>query len=84
MESLAKAHEEPIQEHLANPLTLHEVRAVIKAMKSNKAPGPAGIHADIWKSSEALVEQLHKLLTHIWEKEDVPKQFKDVIERKMF
>ena len=77
MESLAKVHQEPIQEHLANPLTLHEVRAAIQAMKSNKALGPNGIPAEIWKSSEALAEQLHKLLAHIWEKEDVPQQFKD-------
>ena len=77
MESLAKAHQEPIQEHLANPLTLHEVQAAIKAMKSNKAPGPDGIPAEIWKSSEALAEQLHNLLEHIWEKEDVPQQFFD-------
>ena len=46
-------------------------------MKSNKAPGPDGIPAEIWKSSEALAEQLHKLLVHIWEKKDVPQQFKD-------
>ena len=70
-------HQKPIQEHLANPLTLLEVRAAIQAMKSNKAPGPDGIPAEKWKSSEALAEQLHKLLVHIWEKEDVPQQFKD-------
>jgi len=29
MESLAKVHQEPIQEHIANPLTLHEVQAAI-------------------------------------------------------
>ena len=46
-------------------------------MKSNKAPGPDGIPAEIWKSREALAQQLHKLLAHIWEKEDVPQQFKD-------
>ena len=77
MESLAKVHQEPIQEHLANPLTLHEVQAAIHVMKSNKAPGPDGIPAEIWKSSEALAEKLHKLLAHIWVKEDVPQQFKD-------
>ena len=77
MESLAKVQQKPIQEHLANPLTLFEVRAAIQAMKSNKAPGPDGIPAEIWKSSEALAEQLHNLLAYIWEKEDVPQQFKD-------
>ena len=77
MESLAKVHQKPIQEHLANPLTLLEVRAATKAMKSNEVPGPDGIPAEIWKSSEALAEQMHKLLAHIWEKEDVPQQFKD-------
>ena len=78
MKSLAKVHQKPIQEHLANPLTLLEVRAAIQAMKSNKAPGPDGIPAEICKSSEALAEQLlHNLLAHIWEKEDVPQQFKD-------
>ena len=74
---LAKVHQEPIQEHLANPLTFHEVQAAIQAIKSNKAPGPDGIPAEIWKSREALAEQLHKLLAHIWEKEDVPQQVKD-------
>ena len=46
-------------------------------MKSNIAPGLDGIPAEIWKSSKALAEQLHKLLAHIWEKEDVPQQFTD-------
>ena len=77
IESLAKVHQEPIQEHLANPVTLHEVQAAIQAMKSNKAPGSDGISAEIWKSSEALEEQLHKLLEHIWEKKNVLQQFKD-------
>ena len=48
-------------------------------MKSNKAPGPDGIPAEIWKSSEALAEQLHSLLAHIWEKEDVPQQFASIV-----
>ena len=65
MESLAKVQQKPIQEHLANPLTLLEVRAAIQAMKSNKAPGPDGIPAEIWKSREALAEQLLNLLAHI-------------------
>ena len=77
MKLLAKVHQGQIQGYLANPLTLLEVRAAIQAKKFNKAPGPDGIPADIWKSSEALAEQLHKLLAHIWEKEDVPQQFKD-------
>ena len=77
MESLAKVRQEPIQEHPANPLTFHEVQAAIQAMKSNKAPGPDGIPAEICKSIKALAEQLHKLLAHIWEKEDVSQQFKD-------
>jgi len=47
MESLANVHQEPIQEHLANPLTLHEVQAAIQAMKSNKVPGLDGILAEI-------------------------------------
>ena len=54
-----------------------EVRAAIQAMKSNNATGPDGIPAEIWKSSEALTEQLYNLLAHIWKKEDVPQQFKD-------
>ena len=76
-ESLAKVNCEQIQEHLANPLTLQEVQAAIKAMKSNKAPGPDGIPAEIWKNSDALAEHLHMLLASIWEMEDVPQQFKD-------
>ena len=46
-------------------------------MKSNKAPGPDGIPSEIWKSSETLAEHLHTILQHVWEKEDVPQQFKD-------
>ena len=77
MESIAKIDQKPIQEHLTNPLTLHEVKTAIRAMKSNKAPGPDGIPSEIWKSSETLAEHLHNLLQHVWEKEDVPQQFKD-------
>ena len=76
-ESIAKIDQMPIHEHLANPLTLHEVKIAIRAMKSNKAPGPDGIPSEIWKSSETLAEHLHTLLQHVWEKEDVPQQFKD-------
>ena len=38
---------------------------------------PWKIVVEIWKSSEALAEQLHTLLEHIWEKEDVFQQLKD-------
>ena len=62
MESLSKVYQEPIKEHLANPLTLHEVPSAIHAIKSNKAPGLDRISTKLWKSSNALAEQLHKLL----------------------
>ena len=76
-ESLNQVRCDPVQEHLANPLLLQEVLVAIKAMKSNKAPGPDGIPAEVWKSSEPLAEQLYKLLSSIWETEEVPQQFKD-------
>ena len=44
-------------------------------MESNKTSGPNGIPSEVWKSSETLVE--HTLIQHVWEKEDLPKQFKD-------
>ena len=76
-QSIAQINCEPVQEHLANPLTLKEVQAAITAMKSNRAPGPDGIPAEIWTSSNVLAEQLHIVLGSIWDKEDVPQQFKD-------
>ncbi len=76
MKSLARVHQNPIQEHLANLLTLQEVQAAIKAVNSNKAPGSDGIPADIWKTSKILAERPRSLLTHIQEKKDDPKQFR--------
>ncbi|XP_076047240.1 uncharacterized protein LOC143028756 [Oratosquilla oratoria] len=66
------------EDSLAQILSLDEVRNTIKAMKNNKAAGPDGIPAEIYKfGGDVIQRQLHQLLTKIWINEGVPSYFRD-------
>ncbi|XP_076066121.1 uncharacterized protein LOC143039763 [Oratosquilla oratoria] len=66
------------EDSLAQIPSLDEVRNAIKAMKNNKAAGPDGIPAEIYKfGGDVIQHQLHQLLTKIWINEDVPSDFRD-------
>jgi len=57
------------------PLTLDEVRACIKHLKSGKAAGPDNIPVEQYKSSDAAESELYEVLQTIWRDEDIPDNF---------
>ena len=62
------------------PPTLNEVQQAINCLKSNKAPGPDAIPAELYKyGGTALVSRIHKLTCRIWEEEMVPQDWGDSI-----
>ena len=55
-----------------------EIRKAIKSLRNGKAAGPDSIPAEALKAGkETSVDMLHTLFTKIWEKEDVPEQWKE-------
>ena len=46
------------------------------AMKNSKAPGSDGIPVEVYKFGD-VHRTLHKLLSHLWETEQMPQEFKD-------
>ena len=60
-----------------SPLPLRsEFEAVLKSLKSNKSPGPDGLHAKLPKVDEEVVTDLyHKIATAAWHKKYFPKTF---------
>ena len=58
--------------------TMDEVLKAIRQTSSGKASGMDGIPAELFKSAGPVaLEAFHSLITHIWEEEDVPKDFRD-------
>ena len=56
-------------------ITLEEVQACVKRIKSNKSPGPDTIPAEQLKASEVAMSELHHLLSAIWTQEVIPNDF---------
>ena len=56
-------------------ITLEEVQACVKRIKSNKSPGPDTIPAEQLKASEVAMSELHHLLSAIWTQEVIPDDF---------
>ncbi|KAI5707898.1 hypothetical protein M8J77_012165 [Diaphorina citri] len=62
------------------PPSLQELSKAIQELKSNKAPGQDSICAEVLKAGgEVLVMRLHKLILEIWEKEEMPDDWKEAI-----
>lgn len=58
--------------------TIEEVTVAIKFLKNNKSPGSDNIPSEIWKhGGEALHHRMHNLIRTIWQKERIPKDWKD-------
>ena len=64
-------------ENIEDPpeISLDEVRACAKRMKSNKSPGPDTIPAEQIKTSDVAISELHLLLSAIWNQEVLPEDF---------
>ena len=55
-----------------------EIRKAITSLRNGKTAGPDSIPAEALKAGkETSVDMLHALVTKIWEKEDVPEQWKE-------
>ncbi|KAK2727940.1 hypothetical protein QYM36_008422 [Artemia franciscana] len=58
-----------------------ECEAALKSLKSNKSPGPDGLHAKLLKVDEEVVTDLyHKIATAAWHKKYFPKTFLSHVE----
>jgi hypothetical protein len=63
-----------------NPPTEEEIRMAITRLKNRKAPGIDTIPAEALKAGgELIVSQLKSLYATVWNKTDVPQDFKDAI-----
>ena len=61
----------------ANPPTKAEVSKAIKSLKSGKAAGPDGIPPEALKADvQTSTEMIHPLLMKIWEREQIPEEWK--------
>jgi len=58
--------------------SLHEVTQAVKGLKNNKASGPDGIPAEIFKyGSQYLLHRLHRFILLTWNSKQLPQQWKD-------
>ena len=58
--------------------TLEEVKSSILSLKNGKSPGVDGIPGEVIKyGGDELCEALHIFIIEMWEKEQVPQQWKD-------
>ncbi len=70
----------PTKEELAAPPTLEEVEEAIQKMKNNKAAGPDGIPAEIFKAGgPKLAAHVHALIEKIWQQEEIPCDLRDAL-----
>jgi hypothetical protein len=70
--------------HMAEPLvpepSLVEVEIAIGKLKSYKSPGTDNILAELNKAGgETLYSEIHRLICCIWNKEELPQQWKESI-----
>ena len=62
------------------PVSKDEVLGAIKQLKSHKAPGVDGIHAEILKAGgDPMATMIHRLIEKIWEKEQVPEDWRKAV-----
>jgi hypothetical protein len=70
--------------HTAEPLvpepSLFEVEIAIGKLKSYKSPGTDNIAAELIKAGgESLYSEIHRLVSCIWNKEELPQQWKESV-----
>jgi len=68
----------PVIPQLDDPPALHEIAAAVKALKNNKAAGPDGIPAEVFKfGGHQLTRRLHQFIYRAWTTGKLPQQWKD-------
>jgi hypothetical protein len=73
-----------IEVHMAEPLVLGpsrlEVESATAKLKKNKSPGSDGIASKLIQAGgEMLLSAIHKLIDSVWNKEELPDQWKESI-----
>ncbi|XP_062834399.1 uncharacterized protein LOC134298378 [Anolis carolinensis] len=77
-ETLSQILQQQTRDELAALPSLEEVSNAISQQKNNKASGPDGIPAEIFKEGgPELIQQLHQLIEKVWMTEKIPADFKD-------
>ena len=75
--ALNQIPQQPIQDSLAEPLTMKEIKKAIHQTSSGRASGKNGIPAEIYKApGPNALEAFHDVLLSIWE-EEMPDNFRD-------
>jgi len=68
----------PLIPNLDAPPSFHEISTAISHLKNNKAAGPDGIPAEIFKfGGYYLQHRLHHFILSVWSSRQVPQQWKD-------
>lgn len=76
-------HTNPVDPHILDkppflPTINSETRLAIRSLKNSRSAGPDGIPAEVFKHGGFLLTRcLHLLISHIWEHEYLPKDWKD-------
>ena len=64
----------------STPLTIAEIKEIIKGLKNNKASGEDSIVAELWKCADNnSIECLHKIIEEIWKNKILPEDWTAVI-----
>lgn len=71
---------EPADEDLLAGPTLNEIGEIVTRMKNGKVPGVDGLYAEFFKyCDEQTIEELHQLILKIWERNELPEEWKQVV-----
>ena len=78
--ALNQIPQQPIQESLAEPRTMDEIKKAIHKTTSGRASGKDGIPAEIYKAAcPNALEAFHDVLLGIWEEEKMPDDFRETL-----
>lgn len=79
-DALNQIPQQPMQDSLAEPPTIDEIKKAIHQTNSGRASGKDGIPAEIYKAAGPnALEAFHDVLLSIWEEEEMPDDFRDAL-----
>lgn len=69
-----------LDEDLLTGPTLSEIETIVSRMKNGKTPGMDGLYSEFFKyCDEQTIKDLHQLLLKVWEQNELPVEWKQVI-----
>ena len=78
--ALSQIPQQPIQDSLAEPPTMDEIKKAIHQTSSGRASGKDGIPAKIYKAAGPnALEAFHDVLLSVWKEEKMPDDFRDAL-----